>query len=114
MKGVHHGNQIFRDWLGPSALLRIGTIFLFMQIAHAQPAPPSTTDVSGDSLRVTIVGSGGGPQVNLEYFGPSILVQAGSEMLLFDCGRGATIRLTELGIPLTSVSNRGNHFSRPC
>lgn len=55
-------------------------------------------------LRVTIVGSGGGPQVNVERFGPSILVEAGDEVLLFDCGRGATIRLTQLGVPLREVN----------
>jgi len=54
-------------------------------------------------LTVTIVGSGGGPRVDVQRYGPSILVQAGAQTLLFDCGRGATIRLTEMGIPLPQV-----------
>jgi ribonuclease Z len=36
-------------------------------------------------------------------FGPSTLVRAGNQNLLFDVGRGATIRLTQLGIPLRAL-----------
>jgi ribonuclease Z len=45
-----------------------------------------------------------GPRVNLKQFGASTLVEAGSTRLLFDCGRGATLRLTEVGVPIGSVS----------
>jgi ribonuclease Z len=55
-------------------------------------------------LKVVVLGSGLGPPVNLEQFGPSILVEAGGERLLFDCGRGATLRLTEAGVPIGSIS----------
>jgi ribonuclease Z len=40
----------------------------------------------------------------LEQFGASILVEAGGERLLFDCGRGATLRLAQIGVPLGSIS----------
>jgi ribonuclease Z len=59
---------------------------------------------SGYLLKVVVVGSGGGPAVNLQRFGPSVLVEAGNQLLLFDCGRGATIRLTQLGVPLPRVN----------
>lgn len=55
-------------------------------------------------LRVSIVGSGGGPTVNVRRFGPSTLIEAGGEVLLFDCGRGASIRLTEMNVPLDRVN----------
>ena len=47
------------------------------------------------SLRVILLGSGVGPPVNLTQFGASTLVEAGGQRLLFDCGRGATIRLVD-------------------
>jgi ribonuclease Z len=45
-----------------------------------------------------------GPLVNLVQFGASTLIVAGSERLLFDCGRGATLRLTQVGVPIGSIS----------
>ena len=64
--------------------------------AAPQPVPP-------DGLRITLLGTGGGPLVNLRQFGASTLVEAGGKRLLFDCGRGATIRLVQAGIPLGTV-----------
>jgi ribonuclease Z len=63
----------------------------------AQPPKP------GD-LRVTLLGSGVGPPVNLAQFGASTLVEAGTTRLLFDCGRGATLRLVQAGVPTGSIS----------
>ena len=57
-----------------------------------------------DSIRVVLLGTGMGPPVNLQQYGPSTLVEAGGERLLFDCGRGATIRLAQAGIPIGSIS----------
>ncbi len=65
--------------------------------AAAQPAAP-------DNLRVVLLGSGMGPRVNLQQFGASTLVEAGGVRLLFDCGRGATLRLAQAGVPVGSVS----------
>ena len=59
---------------------------------------------SADSLKVVLLGSGVGPLVNLQQFGASTLIEAGSERFLFDCGRGATIRLTQVGVPIGSIS----------
>lgn len=60
--------------------------------------------VASDSLIVVLLGTGVGPPVNLQQFGASILVEAGDERLLFDCGRGATLRLTQAGISIGSIS----------
>jgi ribonuclease Z len=68
--------------------------------AIASQAAPVPTD----GLRVTLLGTGVGPPVRLAQFGASTLVEAGGKRLLFDCGRGATIRLTQAGIPIGSVS----------
>ena len=76
-------------------------------IASAQSSPlPSTAApqlVPPDGLRITLLGTGGGPLVNLRQFGASTLVEAGGKRLLFDCGRGATIRLVQAGIPIGAV-----------
>ncbi len=55
------------------------------------------------SLRVTLLGTGT-PIPIVERFGPSTLVEAGSEKLLFDCGRGAPLRLWQLHVPLSAVT----------
>ncbi len=55
------------------------------------------------SITVTLLGTDG-PIPNVERFGPSTLVEAGTEKLLIDCGRGVPIRLTQLHIPLRAVT----------
>jgi ribonuclease Z len=60
-------------------------------------------DIRGQDLKVTLMGTGS-PIPILERFGPSTLVEAGSEKLLIDCGRGASLRLWQLHIPLGSVT----------
>jgi ribonuclease Z len=42
--------------------------------------------------------------MDLQRYGPSTLVEVGSERLLFDCGRGATLRMAQYGIRLGGVS----------
>lgn len=61
--------------------------------SHAQTQP---------DMRVTLLGTGN-PLPSPERFGPSTLVEAGPEKLLFDCGRGCTIRLMQKNIPLRAV-----------
>ena len=55
------------------------------------------------NLKVTLLGTGY-PRPVMERFGPSILVEAGKEKLLFDCGRGATQRLYQLKVPFSEVT----------
>ncbi len=54
-------------------------------------------------IKVTLLGTGT-PVPIIERLGPSILVEAGSEKLLFDCGRGAPVRLWQLHIPMRDVT----------
>ena len=53
-------------------------------------------------ITVTLLGTGA-PVPSIERFGPSILVEAGGQKLLFDCGRGAGQRLWQLKIPLGKI-----------
>jgi ribonuclease Z len=53
-------------------------------------------------IRVTLLGTGV-PTPVMERFGPSTLVEAGGEILLFDAGRGVLQRLFQLQTPLKAV-----------
>jgi ribonuclease Z len=52
---------------------------------------------------VTLLGTGAPPPLP-ERLGPSTLVEAGKEKLLFDAGRGATIRLTQISVPIGEIN----------
>lgn len=58
---------------------------------------------SQSPIKVTLLGTGA-PVPSFERFGPAILVEAGGQNLLFDCGRGASQRLWQLKIPLGKVN----------
>jgi ribonuclease Z len=49
-----------------------------------------------DEMRVTLLGTGT-PFPNAERFGSAILVEVAAKKLLFECGRGVVIRLTQGG-----------------
>jgi ribonuclease Z len=51
---------------------------------------------------VTLLGTGA-PIPSIERFSSSTLIEAGSRKLLIDAGRGATMRLWQLGIPLSRI-----------
>lgn len=54
-------------------------------------------------FRVTLLGTGN-PTPSLTRFGPSVLIQAGDETLVFDAGRGAAQRLYQLGVPFQKIN----------
>jgi ribonuclease Z len=60
-------------------------------------------EVSAGEMRVTLLGTGT-PTPRLGSFSASTLVEAGSERLIFDLGRGSTIRLFQKKIPLGSIT----------
>jgi ribonuclease Z len=51
----------------------------------------------GQTIKVTLLGTGC-PTPVMNRFGPSILVEAGSQKLIFDVGRGAIQRLTQIKV----------------
>lgn len=61
------------------------------------------TSASFAQIKVTLLGTGA-PRPVMNRFGPSILVEAGKEKLVFDCGRGATQRLYQLHVPFTEIT----------
>ena len=68
-------------------------------------APPALAQAkTSDNLKIVLLGTGVGPPVNLQQFGASTLIEAGSMRLLFDCGRGSTLRLAQMGVPLGSIN----------
>lgn len=52
-------------------------------------------NVQGQIIKVTLLGTGSPPPV-MQRFGPSILIETGEQKFLFDAGRGALQRLTEI------------------
>jgi len=75
----------------------LAILFAGMFDTTGQAAQPAPSD-----FKVTLLGTST-PNPLPDRFGPSTLVELGSEKLLFDCGRGATIRLWQLKIPLGTV-----------
>ncbi len=53
-------------------------------------------------FRVTLLGTGT-PIPRPDRFGPSTLVEAGDHTVLIDAGRGATMRLFQLGVPIGAI-----------
>jgi ribonuclease Z len=61
-------------------------------------------EANADSdLKVTLLGTAS-PQPWPNRFGPSTLVEAGNQKLLFDAGRGVPIRLRQLNVPLGKIT----------
>jgi len=69
-------------------------VFVFMFGAAASRAD--------SDFKVTLLGTAS-PTPRTDRFGPSTLVEAGDQKLLFDAGRGVPIRLRQLNIPLGRI-----------
>jgi ribonuclease Z len=81
------------------AALLAGALFLAGQTPAARTAGPAAVPI-----KVVIIGSGGGPAVDLKRFGPGILIETASgDRFLFDCGRGFAERLEEYGLSLGAI-----------
>jgi ribonuclease Z len=59
-------------------------------------------EARGQEIVVTLLGTGS-PIPEVERFGPSTLVQAGNQTLIFDVGRGAHQRLAQAGVAASQV-----------
>jgi ribonuclease Z len=67
-----------------------------------QKGPPVHQREHIEGMRVTLLGTGT-PAIRINRFGPSTLVQAGDLNLLFDAGRGVSMRIGQLGMPIGDV-----------
>ena len=54
-------------------------------------------------IRVILLGTGY-PMPQFKQFGPGTLIEIGEEKFLFDCGRGAEIRLSQIGRDYTCIT----------
>ena len=70
-------------------ILSVLTSLLILQYAHVASA-------TEDSISLTFLGTGA-PRPSLDRYGPSILVEAGSQRLLVDAGPGMRERLFQAG-----------------
>ena len=59
--------------------------------------------VAGQEIKITLLGAGT-PDPIADRFGPSTLVEAGSEKILIDCGRGVPIRLSQSNVPMSVIT----------
>lgn len=71
-------------------------------IAGYPDAATAQSAAEPDLFRVTLLGTGG-PDPSPDRFSASTLIEAGSHKILIDAGRGATIRLSQLHIPLGRI-----------
>jgi ribonuclease Z len=81
-----------RQCLLASIAATLALIYSIHSSATAEERPAISSDII-----VTLLGTGG-PEPTPARFGPATLVQAGGLNLLFDAGRGVTVRLYQLGI----------------
>ncbi len=58
--------------------------------------------VNAQVFRVTLLGTGS-PTPRADRYGAATLVEAGSKILLFDAGRGTSLRIWQMGIPLRDL-----------
>jgi ribonuclease Z len=82
-----------------TAVISLFVLVSFIQIKVSGKGFPVDTP----GIKVTLIGTGT-PQPSLERFGPSILVQAGTETLLFDAGRGCLQRLRQINLSYDKIS----------
>src|SRR5216683_7067845 len=62
----------------------------------------STATATEVGFKVTLLGTAS-PQARPTRFGPSTLVEAGGQTLLFDAGRGVPTRMGQLKIPIGKI-----------
>jgi len=85
-------------------LFLVTIIALFFSISFGQvDTNKDRTQVNAPDIKVTLLGTGS-PLPLMDRFGPSILVQAGSETLLFDAGRGCLQRLRQINVSYDKIN----------
>jgi len=72
------------------------SLFVLISFSQTKPNRDSVND-NAPYIKVTLLGTGT-PLPIMERFGASILVEAGSETLLFDAGRGCLQRLRQVNV----------------
>lgn len=81
--------------------MRVVLALLFAAV-FSLAANPTGANAADGTFRVTLLGSGT-PDPRPDRFSASTLIEAGDQKILVDVGRGATIRLYQLHIPLSKI-----------
>jgi len=78
---------------------------LLFSLLHGNPFPLHLVNKYPDKseIRVILLGTGY-PKPQIKQFGPSTYIEIGEEKFLFDCGRGAEIRLSQIGRDYTCIT----------
>ena len=102
---THH--SVARRSVLQAAAIWTSTLTLASSLC-AQASAPGDVRATADrplatEIRVTLLGTGS-PRPLMDRFGPSILVEAGGEKLIFDVGRGAMQRLFQLDVSYADVT----------
>jgi ribonuclease Z len=84
------------------SLTTIISLFVLASFGQTETSKDGLS-VPAPDIKVTLLGTGT-PQPLMERYGPSILVQAGSENLLFDAGRGCLQRLRQLKLEYDKIN----------
>jgi ribonuclease Z len=74
----------------------LACLFLLVGLSWASAAHAES------DFKVTLLGTAS-PTPRPDRFGPSTLIEAGDQKLLFDAGRGVPIRLRQLGVPIGRI-----------
>ena len=82
-----------------STIISFFVVISFGQINERR----DSLNVNDQIIKVTLLGTGT-PQPIMERFGPSILVQAGGQSLLFDAGRGCLQRLRQINLAYDKIN----------
>ncbi len=93
-----------RCFIRPALIALFAGFGVIVAAGRTQPLSPlQKQDAAGHPVfQVTLLGTGN-PRPVMTRFGPSTLVEAGGRKFVFDCGRGVTQRLYQLGIPFQEV-----------
>ena len=59
---------------------------------------------ANELLNITFLGTGN-PRPNIDKLGPSVLIKVKNEEIMLDVGRGATLRLTQIGNNYSQIDN---------
>jgi ribonuclease Z len=89
--------------LGFGQLATHAAVLLLTLAAVTVPPKAQTAVPPPNEIRVTLLGTGT-PRPLMDRFGPSILVEAGSEKLIFDVGRGAMQRIFQLNVSYADIT----------
>lgn len=79
-------------------------ILAFIACASAANLWAQGSSPAAGQIRVTLLGTAGGPPARVGVAGISTLVEAGDDHFLFDAGRGVMQRLVQTGLPMNAVS----------